>query len=393
MGSWQDKYNVKPLGTRAAPLYQPVGPLGSRPAPAARPVYQPSGYTPFGPTSGAAQYNNMPASRARPAAATTPRQPGALSGPGHYERWYEENKGLLGAPTQGQGVLGEAAGYFRQPNRTAGYADRALAPGGYFQTPGYQEGYAARNLPGLEGTKSYAEQLYESGNQGLNTFYDRERDKRQKRLEDQMSAMGVFGSGATARGMFELEAELGAQQARDMAGLAGQADTSRLARHGEARATASAGDQGALDRYSTGAEIGNLADASVDRQGRGLADVGTQLDTAEGRRLERAGRAAESAQSFFENRETGGFDRMRSLAGDKAGLLTRFSEASADEQAAIKRDMIQSLIAEYGIDADAAEQMFEEMLMGAGNLVNARGGTGGAPARQRNILDPMRSTG
>jgi hypothetical protein len=242
-------------------------------------------------------------------------QPGLLSTPGAYEQWYEQNKDALNAATQGEQFLNKAGGYF----------DQGLGGGGYFLQP------------------SYAEQLYESGNQGLNTFYDRERDKRQKRLEDQMSAMGVFGSGATARGMFELESELGAQQARDMADLAAKADNARISRLGEQRSWIS-----------------------------GLTNAGTAGDNAANARFDRGAGAAQQAQSFFQ-------DRVRLPLKDKMDLATQMAPIvqdalgkSAEEQAKIKMELIQTYITEGGMDRAAAEQYVEEMFKSAGNFIRTQ---------------------
>jgi hypothetical protein len=295
-------------------------------------------------------------------------QQGVLSKPGHYEDWYAANKDRLNAPTQGFGAMKEAADYFRGPNRTAAYADRA---GGIFDKPGMAETYASGVLPGLQ-NKGYTEQLYESGNQGLNTHYDREWEKRRRRLEDTMSAAGVFGSGATARGLFELEAELGSQQARDMAGLATQADTMRGSRLGMGMDIANTGQQAGEGRVKGGADLQNLADASVDRQGRGLLAAGQGMDASEGAQLERAGGAAGKAQDFFEDRETGGLNARMTLADRMGGMVERFSGASNEEQAAIREDIIQTLIAEAGLDRQAAESIAEEWLTAGGNLARTQ---------------------
>lgn len=298
-----------------------------------------------------------------------PAAPGVLSTPGTQEQWGAANKERLANPYAGEGVMGEAAGFFRGPNLTRDFAQGALGPNGYFNQPGQREGYAGRQLPGMENTKSYQEQLYESGNQGLNTFYDRERDKRQKRLEDQMAGMGVFGSGATARGMFELEAELGAQQARDMAGLAGQADAGRIARFGEARATAGAGDEGGIDRFKGGAEIGNLADASVDRQGRGLFNVGKGMTDAALDRDTFAEGVADRSQRNTERRERYPIEDAKDLAGAQAGINERGTGAISDEQKTIAMDQVQTLLANGTITAEEAAAISEMIQQGEGNVL------------------------
>lgn len=129
-------------------------------------------------------------------------------------------------------------------------------------------GLTGRNLVGQEldyfrdplRANSYSEDLYESGNQGLNTYYDRENEKRTRELQDRMAAMGVFGSGETVEGMAEISAELGSQQARDMAGLAQQADQARLARAGALTDMAGAAGQEELARVDMLRQLGMDAD-------------------------------------------------------------------------------------------------------------------------------------
>ena len=287
----------------------------------------------------------------KPASPKPPAKPGVLSGPGHYEKWFETSgkappierydptnatgaynnmRGAFSTPgagatnargisgrllndTEGENTMRGARSFFEGPNLARnyaddtrkffgtqgqgatgaygiaggptaaednlGYVDEALsginfardanAQGGqvlrgntrtrdFFDTDvldasrrntvGDEYGFFAEGLRG----PSYSEDLYESGNEGLNTFYDRERDKRTRALEDKMASMGVFGSGATGRALYELEGELGASQARDMADLAGQADSARLARTGEARAFSGAAGQEGIARTDLG---------------------------------------------------------------------------------------------------------------------------------------------
>ena len=196
------------------------------------------------------------------------------------------------------------------------------APGGagVLSTPGAGEvqfnntsGDMNRRMNELD-NKGYAEQLYESGNQGLNIHYDREHEKRQKRLADQMSAMGLFGSGATAKGLFELEAELGSQQARDMAGLASVADASRMSRSDQSRAWAD----------------------SIFNQAKGT-------------------------QNLFQDRNRLPLSDKYNLASSLSGIFSNFSDKSADEQGRIREDIIQTIIGQGGVDRQAAEQQAEEM--------------------------------
>jgi hypothetical protein len=203
------------------------------------------------------------------------------------------------------------------------------------------EDLASGELPGLR-QKGYQEQLYEAGNQGLNQFYGRALERGQKDLENRMSAAGVFGSGATVQAMADLQGNLGAAQARDMAGLAGQADDARIGRLGLA---------------------GDLA-------GQG--------------------------QRMFEQRERYGINDAMGLAGSQAGIFSSFANRSADEQRELRENVINNLLAQGGIDRAGAEQQAEELMQSLGIFATALGNR--APTSSRaapttpNYLDPFRKT-
>jgi hypothetical protein len=226
--------------------------------------------------------------------------------------------------TRGENIQTEAADFFRGPNLASDYAKGSAA---FFKKPTRSGGYADDMIPGLQeqgqgetnvygqlgenivGTesgnflpdlrgKSRSESLYDSGNEGLNTFYDREAQKRSRVLTNQLAATGMFGSGETVRGLSEIHADLGASQARDMADLARQADEAFLGRSGEARAfsTAAGGealdrmgmgldaDRVGLDRTRLGGDLVNQADVNDLDRVMGGADVAGQGD--ESRRLQ-----------------------------------------------------------------------------------------------------------
>jgi hypothetical protein len=277
--------------------------------------------------------------------------------------------GRLQNPLDGEAYFGQAGGLLNQPNLTADYAQKNA---GFFQGPtdsknlygnlqgemmkeGVGEEMARVDLPGLNTVgsefdyfrdplraKSYSEQLYESGNEGLNKFYDRENEKRQEALERRMAATGVFGSGETVKGMAEIEAELGAQQARDMAGLAGQADEAFRSRAGLSKDFAGASSREDLDRIGLGLE----------------ADKGTR--DRYGQLIDLAGQSDETSL----DRILGGKDVMR--AGDES----RFDQAEGlrslgDTQSeAVRRRLTDA--AGIGFDVDAEQRARLNDVFGAG---------------------------
>lgn len=466
--------------------------------------------TAFTPWNGGALAPTAPAATPTPAWPQQPAStgaPGVLTTPGAYEQWYAQNGGqytnkqtqadqywqglqgrygsaglqptnssiaytqLAGAynqpsagatnaravgsqllsPSQGEGYLSQAAGYFQGPNMTSNYASsldprafntagasenfyRTAAPqltgrgagetNAYglttaLQAPGAAEqnnpmvqkmllgnnltstfansalsnGLAQRNTVGTElnyfrpelRQNSYSEDLYESGNEGLNTFYDREYDKRQRRLEDQMAAMGVFGSGATARSMFELEGELGAAQARDMAGLANQADQARLGRVGAAQSFAQAAGQEEVARYGLGLDAARSADESVRGNAAGLTSAATAAQNAQldrifksgtlGLSADEAGRARlQLAGDLAKNSDTAMLDRLKTGAdiydlADKS----RFAQGAGlsdvgDRLAGQSLDRLRTS-GDLGLRADQEERArLDSMFASANNL-------------------------
>lgn len=281
-----------------------------------------------------------------------------LRDPSRGEGIMGQAAGMLGGPNQTQQYYGENQGFFGAPGDIEQYYD---TNGGRFQQAGFGE-QAAQGILGSEDltglydnrlvgdeldyfreplrSKSYSEDLYESGNQGLNTFYDRERDKRQAALEDRMAAMGVFGSGETVEAMYQLEGELGAAQARDMADLAGQADDQRLGR------------AGALMDFSSAA-----ADEELGRGGLMLDATGRalELDRDAIDRLTAGGNLARDSSRYGLDRTVAGGDLARS-ADDSRRM-------QADSLGGIGRDMAsesrQRLDASgrMGLDADAEQRL------------------------------------
>ncbi len=427
---------------------------------------------------------------------------------GTAETYAKSNMGGLTQSGQGgQGVyktMGDWAtpGAAENNNTTA---QRTLAGSNAtrnFNTGMQNSGFTQKNTTGSEfdyfqpelRQKSRSEDLYDSGQggQALDTYYDRQSQKQSKALTDQMAAMGVFGSGATARGLSEMHADLGASQARDMAGLAAQADNAFLGRTGSAQSFSSAAgdenikryglglqsaqasdestrgnvglanqasqnaenasidrmfkggtlglaaDQEArqrlelggvfannaqsqqLDRLKAGGDLAKASDASVFDQGRGLADIGTAQSTQELNRLQQsttaglsadqelrarndanfknaqglddqnlknaefnkgvqvdldaqnyarqtAGQdAANGVQNLFETRQRYGIKDKQTLADSLSSLVMGVKNKSADEQAAMSEEIINSYMAETGVDRAAAEQYAQQLFQAAG---------------------------
>lgn len=237
------------------------------------------------------------------------------------EAYYGQAGDMLGGPNLATDYANDTRGFFSDATDSKGLYD-SLAPGMLMEGQG--EFMARTELPGLNTVgaefdafrdplraKSHSEQLYESGNEGLNKFYDRENEKRQEALERRMAATGVFGSGETVRGMAEIEAELGAQQARDMAGLAGQADDAFRGRTGLAMDFSGASSREDLDRIGMGLEADR---GTRDRYGQ-LIDLAGQSDTTS---LDRIMGGSDVARSGDDSKRATG-DSLRALGSAASG--------------------------------------------------------------------------
>lgn len=308
---------------------------------------------------------------------------GWFQAPSNSQQYYQQNQQALGAPGAGynnaMGVLG-GMNYGQQSinaiNQGAGGSQNTQNlynqkfPG-FLDTNVSGSEYGNYFAGGLRGP-SYSESLYESGNQGLNTFYDRERDKGMRDIENRMAAAGVFGSGDTATAMYELEGDLGASQARDMASLAQQADAARIARTGEARGWAGQiGDEG-IARMGLGVQAAGQADqnqlALMGRQLEGyqLASneannrAGRYLDADKGERerMDLGGRLASSADQEGRLRQQLGLDTSRQVgeANDRnaRGYFDTGREMSSAEDRRLRTSV------DAGMQADQEERLRRE---------------------------------
>lgn len=245
-----------------------------------RNTYQPSGYSMWGPTSGPTSgYSQQPgrSSGYQTGAAGTPAKPkGVLSGPTEVNQLYDQFK--------------------NDPSRQ------------YFQPR----------------QKSYTEELYESGNGGLNKYYQQARDEGLTALQDRLAAMGVLGSGATAMAMGNFDAKLGAQYGRDM---------------------------------------GNLAQAADVAGSRRLSDYWGGKESEFG--------LAGQADTSLERRERLPLQDKMALATQMAPMFERFSTATADEQRQIWENVIQAIVADGKVDSQAAEQQAEDLFRMYGITIRA----------------------
>lgn len=78
--------------------------------------------------------------------------------------------------------------------------------------------------------KGYLEDLYEKSAGGSNPFYARARETGTKSINDAFAARGLYNSGAALSAIGNLNADLGAQEARDMERMAGSAQAAREGR-------------------------------------------------------------------------------------------------------------------------------------------------------------------
>ncbi len=209
-----------------------------------------------------------------------------LAAPSDSEKYFKSNESFFKAPTASENIFNaHGADLMSGKNALSDNAGEVLAEtdqarrlGTFFdrnadnlERKSYQEREADAYRPEL----SNSETLYDSGNPALNKFYDREYQLGSKRINEDAATKGGFNSGASIRGVEELNADLGASHARDMASLAGQADASKMARLGLGHTIYSGADTGLTNRIGLGFEGAQGADTvSLGRAGmkRGLFD-------------------------------------------------------------------------------------------------------------------------
>jgi len=334
------------------------------------------------------------------------------------------------SPTQGEGIMQGATQFFSGPNLAHDYANQAA---GYFQQPTMSQQFATPAVSQMQGigagrqnalatlsgtdfgnikpqlaaqtygdqglaytgqatqdnqrasgaeaffrpelaAPSYSEQLYESGNEGLSTFYDRELQKRRESMENQLSAYGLFGSGETVEGLSELEAELGSQQARDMAGLAGQADQAKLGRAGMAGDLASSADQiglgniGAMQSAYGLASDEGIAKIQALLAGQGVAldagQLGLAADASEVDRAMAGASIAQGADASSLARMMGGADVARSGDASRFDQGRGMGELGQAMSTAEYNRLLSS--GQLGLDADTEQRARLQDLFRAG---------------------------
>ena len=331
----------------------------------------------YQPTTSRDAYSNLQGMFSQPGQGTTNAYSvaGDLRNATEGEGLMNTGAAMLGGVNNTAQYYGDNRGFFEGPGAIEDYY---AANGDRFQQAGFGENYAQGILgdPALTGmfgqnlvgdeldyfrdplrAQSYSEQLYESGNEGLNQWYDLQRQRQQTDLENQMSAMGVFGSGETAEAMYRMREGLAAEQARDMATLAGQADAERRARAGllmdfsgaatqedlargglmldsaglglqldrdaisrlmQGGQLADASSRYALDRTVAGGDLARSADDVTTARGIGIGDIGQAMSAAEIDRLMGSGQLGLSADAENRLRAMGLFDAGATV--DRLGL-------------------------------------------------------------------------
>ena len=148
---------------------------------------------------------------------------GQLGAPGAAEDYYAGTKDFYGTTGMGEERIQGQLGEFDAPGVSELNYDDINSDYGHF-------------VGDLRGP-SASEDLYNSGKgeDGLTTYYAREREKSQRALDDAMAARGLFGGEASLRGSIELNSDIAAQQAKAMAEMAAQSDAAKLARTAGAR--------------------------------------------------------------------------------------------------------------------------------------------------------------
>jgi hypothetical protein len=123
---------------------------------------------------------------------------------------------------------------------------------GVLSDPGTGEGWNDKYGKELTETPGYGEDLYKQGIGALNPYYDYASQQAEKSINRGSAARGNFNSSYTMKLLGDTEANLRGQQAKDMAGLAAEADRERLSRYGAGFGAAS-GAQGLEQDRVTGA--------------------------------------------------------------------------------------------------------------------------------------------
>jgi len=227
-----------------------------------------------------------------------------FANPGAAENWYIENRYDYTRPGELERGRGDVESDI---NRAVMMEDFFTKNRGQLENAGYTERMAQGYDPKY---KTNTERLYEEGNTGLNRYYDQAYKTGARRLDEAAAAKGGFNTGAALRATGELNAELGAQQARDMAALAAEADNQRLGRDRYGLDLMQGADSSLRGRIGLGFEGAQSVDQIAlqraksrqdllktiqDQRFRGLELGGQAANNAQGRAIERVGLGADTA--------------------------------------------------------------------------------------------------
>lgn len=182
----------------------------------------------------------------------------ALSKGTALENWYKMNSNAMGGPgavsTSSQGI---ESGIDKAGNTGTFYGQNQAQ----MASKGYQEKLADAYQP----ITAYSDELYTggAGAKGLDDYYSNLIARGTRQIDEAGAARGSFNSGASLRGVEELNRDLSAQQAKDYIALANQADANRLAMLQYGQGVMAGGDTGRNARFQTGMAGASSADQAA----------------------------------------------------------------------------------------------------------------------------------
>lgn len=342
-----------------------------------------------GQTNTQGQYNQASQQLGQPgeAAGLFNRYQPAFQQSGAMEQFAQKNAGFAGQPNSSREVYDMASSQLYQPGRAESFVPSAVSSVGRFEEglnqrldqfknlennmgalqAGYQgannlQSFAGRQAPGLE-QKGTFEQFADSTLAGNNPYLERQRDKGNARINQEMARRGHFNSGGAATALGEYNAQLDAEIFNQKAGLARDAQQMGQGRLAQAQGLAGAVTGEQMGR--TGALQG-LYGAADDA---GYRREGFKLDTAKAVSGESMGnnqlglQAAIAADQSRASR-LGALQGMASTAdqGDMARFRTGADVANMGQRAQLDR-MTGGMTAAGGADQGELARM-----MGLGGL-------------------------
>lgn len=319
-----------------------------------------------------------------------------MNSPGWGEQWWASNQGFAGKDN-----LAEAAGkydsIFSNPSASEQYWGQVSGNNG----PTYSEQYW-NQVNGTPATNRSAQEYdsFDAFMPSFDAYYDNAFRRGSDKLNANLAARGQYGSSQGVQQINDFtssmeaeranrEADFMAQQRRDRAAIAGQADNVDIQNLTSRGALANSASSSALSNLLGRGQLANNATNAALSRAEGGLGLGKMLDQQELQDFTTGMTAATTAQGLREGRLRGGYDDLLKI-GDRTspivnggfdqifGTDERMFENYLQTVLGIPREQINQLLMDRSNNAQSAQFIMDMIgtFYGGGGMGGGGGGGG-----------------